>query len=134
MGIFSWLTSSPVADLAKPIDAVGNLYTTDKAKIEATKDLIHEENQTQIAQAEVNKVYASSSYFFNSAWVPLLGYTCGFLILLYYAPQIIICTWVWGKTALATGVVKQFPMQASDLLYLIGLLYGVGTHSLVKRN
>jgi hypothetical protein len=127
MGILNWL--SP-----KTINAVGDLYTTDKARLEAEKDFTEVAQKPQLAQLEINKNYSLSSIFFNSAWIPLLGWTCGFLILIYYAPQILICTYVWGKEAIKTGIAGKFPMNSNDLLYLIGLLYGVGTHSLIKRN
>ncbi len=134
MGIFTSLLSGGGDQLAKPIEAVGNLYTTDKARLEAEKDLAEVTQKPQLAQLDINKVYAQSTSFFNSGWIPVLGWTCGFLVLLYYAPQTIISTYVWGLKAIQTGNVDKFPMSPNDLLYLLGLLYGVGTHSLVKRN
>jgi hypothetical protein len=131
MGVLNWLGIGK--EIAQPIDAISNLYTTDKAKLQAEKDLIDVEQKPQLAAIDLNKIFATSAIFFNSAWIPLLGWTCGFLILIFYAPQIIICTYVWGTQAIESGIVKQFPMQANDLLHIIGLLFGVGAHSLVKR-
>lgn len=131
MGILSWLGISK--QIAPTIDAVSNLYTTDKARLEAEKDLAEVTQKPQLAQLDINKTYALSSVIFNSGWIPLLGWTCGFLVLIFYAPQIVICTYVWGENAIDTGIVGKFPMSSADLLYLIGLLYGVGLHSLAKK-
>ena len=137
MGIINWWLgdniAKPIESLAKPIDSISNLYTTDKARIEAEKDFQEVVQKPQIAATQLNKIFALSKNFFNSAYIPMLGWTCGFLILIFYAPQIVICTYVWGARAISTGIVAPFPMKADDLLYLIGLLYGVGLHSLAKR-
>jgi hypothetical protein len=135
MSFLGWLglTKGIGKDIAQPIDAISNLYTTDKARLQGEKELTEIEQRPQLAAIDLNKIFAASSNFFNSAYIPLLGWTCGFLILIFYAPQIIIITYVWGMNTIHSGIVTQFPMSPNDLLHLIGLLFGVGMHSLAKK-
>lgn len=131
MGIMNWLGIGK--DLAEPINAVGNLYTTDKARIEAETKLQEILQKPQIAQLENNKLLALSGKLFNSGWMPLLGWTCGFLILLYYAPQILIVTYVWGKVCIISGKPIPFPMKADEILNLVYLLFGMGGLGVAKK-
>lgn len=131
MGIKDWLGIGDA--VAKPIEAVGNLYTTDKARIEAETKYQEVIQQPAIAQASVNTILASSEKLFNSGWQPLIGWTAGFLILLFYAPQIIITTYIWAKACLASGIVTPFPMKPDEILNLVWLLFGFGGYSLIKR-
>jgi hypothetical protein len=132
MSILNWLGIGK--EISQPIEAIGTLYTTDKERIDAETKLKEVTQKPQLATIDLQKIYASSAIFFNSAYIPMLGWTCGLLILIFYAPQILICTYVWGANAIHSGTVDKFPMQSSDLLYLLGLLYGVGAHSIVKKN
>lgn len=131
MGILSWMGIG--ADIAKPIQAVGDLYTTDKARIEAETGLQEQLEKGIVAQSNVNAILASSTRWFNSGWQPMMGWTCGFLILLYYFPQISIATWIWAEHCFATGVVSPFPIKADDILNLVYLLFGFGAHHLLNR-
>ena len=134
MGIADWLgISSAIKSAADPIKAVGDLYTTDKARIEAETELQKVVQKPQLAQLDTNKVFASSESFFKSGWSPLLGWTCGFLILVYYLPQIVIATYVWWGACLDTGIVKPFPIKPDDILNLVYLLFGFGAHSIVSK-
>jgi|SRR6185503_2354497 len=130
MGILNWLGIGK--DIAEPIKAVGDLYTTDKERLESQKDLQVELNKPILSQLSTNAIFASSSRFFNSGWQPLLGWACGFLILLYYFPQIVIATWIWGSACVHTGIVSPFPIKSDDILNLIYLLFGFGIHSLAN--
>lgn len=131
MGIASWLGLG--GDIAKPIDSVSNLYTTDKARIEAQKDLEEVTQKPALAQLAINQILASSSNLFVSGWQPLTGWTCGFLVLIYYFPQIIIATYVWGISCIDTGIVTSFPLRPDDILNLVYLLFGFGVHSIAKK-
>jgi hypothetical protein len=131
MGIKDWFGIGET--IAKPIEAVGNLYTTDKARIEAQTKYEEVIQKPVIAQLEVNKTLALSPEFFNSGWQPLIGWTAGFLILMFYAPQIAITTYVWAKACLASGVVSPYPMKPDEILNLVWLLFGFGGYSLIKR-
>jgi hypothetical protein len=131
VGVFDWMGFGK--DVAEPIRAVGELYTTDKARLEAEKDLTGELNKPVLAQLMNNAIMAGSSQLFNSGWQSLIGWSSGFLIMLYYVPQLVIMTWLWGVDCLYMGVVKPFPMKPDDLLNLVYLLFGFGAHSLFKK-
>lgn len=131
MGIMNWLGIG--ADIAKPIDSVSNLYTTDKARIEAQTKYEEIVQKPVLAQLANNGIMAAAQNIFEAGWQPLLGWTAGFLVLIYYAPQILIITYVWGSHCVAVGVVSPFPMKADDILNLVYLLFGFGGYSLAKR-
>lgn len=131
MGIKDWLGIG--SEIAKPIEAVGDLYTTDKARIEANTKLEDVLQKPVLAQIDLNKIFASSNNVFVSGWIPLLGWSCGFLLLAYYLPQIVIATWVWGHLCINSGIIKPFPMKPDDLMNLVYLLITSKIHSLIKK-
>jgi hypothetical protein len=131
MGVADWLGLGK--SVAEPINAVGNLYTTDKARIEAEKDFQDVVNRPILAQISNNAIMAAAQSIFVSGWQPLIGWTAGFLVLLYYAPQIIITTFVWGGNCIDSGMITPFPMKPDDILNLVWLLFGFGVHSLGGR-
>ncbi len=121
------------SQIAQPIRAVSDLYTTDKARIEAQADYESIAQKPQLAQLETNRIFALSSHFFNSAWQPLVAWTAGGCLALYYVPQLIIADVIWGMNCYSTGVVEPFPINPDDLLQLIYLLFGAGSYHLVKQ-
>lgn len=131
MGIKDWFGIGDV--VAKPIEAIGDLYTTDKARLEAEKNIQAELNKPILAQLDNNNAMVKSPVFFEAAWPAMIGWTSGFLVLLYYAPQIIIATYVWGSHCVHTGVVSPFPMTPHDVLNLVYLLFGFGTYHFAKN-
>lgn len=131
MGIKDWLGLGDA--ISTPIKAVGDLYTTDKARIEAETHYEEIVQKPVLAQIGTNAIMAAAQSLFVSGWQPLIGWTSGFLVLLYYAPQIIIITIVWGGNCLDSGIVTPFPMKPDELLNLVWLLFGFGGYSLIKR-
>jgi hypothetical protein len=121
------------AELAKPIDAVSNLYTTDKAKLEGEQKLAETQEKPQLAQLSNNAIMIASTHLFNSGWQPLVGWVSGFLVLLYYFPQILIATYVWGGHCISTGNVIPFPIPSDNIINLVYLLFGMGVHSIAKK-
>ena len=130
MNLPDWLTLGK--GVAEPIKAVGDLYTTDKARIEAEAKYEEIVQKPILAQISANAMMAVAKSLFVSGWQPLIGWTAGFLILIYYAPQIIIMTVVWGTNCLDLGIIEPFPMKPDELLNLVWLLVGFGGYSLVK--
>lgn len=135
MGISDWLGLGTA--ISKPIKAVGDLYTTDKSRLEAEAKLTEAEAKYEsvaqkpaMALIEVNRLFAMSTDFFKSAYIPLAGWTAGFLMLAYYFPQIVIITYVWGGECISTGIVKPFPMKPDDILNLVYVMCAGGVHSL----
>jgi hypothetical protein len=131
MGLASWLGFGK--EVAEPIRAVGDLYTTDKARIEAETKYEEIIQKPVLAQLANNGIMAAAQNIFEAGWQPLLGWTAGFLVLIYYAPQILIITYVWGRHCIDSGLVAPFPMKADDILNLVYLLFGFGGYSLAKK-
>jgi len=131
MGIMSWIGLG--ADIAKPIDAVSNLYTTDKARIAAETSYEAVTQKRGLAQLENNRLMAIAGNLFESSWQPLIGYTAGFCVALYYVPQLIVANVIWAQECIDTGHVIPFPIDPSDILNLVYLLFGFGTYHLVKK-
>jgi hypothetical protein len=132
MGVLDWLGISKA--VPETVKAVSDLYTTDKARMEATKSLIDADQRTDIESIKVNAIFAASERFFKSGFIPMTGWTVGFLILLFYAPQLIVNNWLWAKQCLATGKLVPFPMKPDDIMYLVGLVFGFHAHSIFKKN
>ncbi len=86
-----------------------------------------------MSESDKNLIADLSKTFFNSGWQPLIGWTAGFLILIYYAPQLIIADYVWTINCLQTGTITPFPIKPDDILNLVWLLFGFGTYSLAKN-
>jgi hypothetical protein len=131
MNIPDWLHLGKT--VAEPIKAVGDLYTTDKARIEAEAKYEEIAQKPRMGQIENNKLLILTGKVFNLGWMALLGWTCGFLVLLYYAPQILIITYVWGSDCIHTGVVNPFPMNSDEILNLVYLIFGMGGLGVVKN-
>lgn len=131
MGFLSWIGLG--AELAKPIDSVSNLYTTDKARLEAEKDLTEVAQKPRLAQLENNRIMALASNGFESLWQPLLGWTAGFCVALYYIPQLLVVNLVWAEEVLETHKITPFPIDPSDIMNLVYLLFGFGTYHIAKK-
>jgi len=144
MGIADWLGIGKT--IAEPIKAVGDLYTTDKARIEANAKLQEADSKVidsqtklqevtqkpQLALLEIDRILSMSSNIFKSGYVPLAGWTAGFLFLVYWFPQIIIATYVWGWACIESGRVTPFPIRPDEIMNLVYVMCAGGVHSLFK--
>jgi hypothetical protein len=108
---------------------------TDEIKdiIPSSQKMIEPTEKPVLAQIDNNKIMAMSKNFFTYAWPALIGWTCGLLVLIYYAPQIIIMTYVWGNYCIDNQVMIPFPIAPDDIIHLIYLLFGFGGYTLIKR-
>lgn len=138
MGIKDWLGIG--SEIAKPIEAVGDLYTTDKARLEATAKLTEAQTKLtevsqkpQLAFLEVDRILSMSSDFFKSSYIPMAGWTAGFLLLVYYLPQLVVMHYVWAKASIEAGRCSPFPMKPDDLLQLVYIMCAGGVHSILTR-
>lgn len=120
-------------DIAEPIRAVGDLYTTDKSRIEAEKEYEAVTQQRGLAQLDNNKIMAMSGRFFEAAWQPLCGWTAGFCVALYYIPQLMVADVIWTMNCIDQNRVIPFPIDSGDIINLVYLLFGFGTYHLVKK-
>jgi hypothetical protein len=131
MSIMSWVGLG--SEMAKPIKAVGDLYTTDKARIAADTELETAQQRRGLAQLENNRVMALASNLFTSGWQPMVAWSAGFCVALYYIPQLIIANIIWSNECFELGHVVPFPIDPTDILNLVYLLFGFGTYNIVKR-
>lgn len=131
MGIMNWLGIG--RELAEPINAVGTLYTTDKSRIEAEEKLQDTLQKPQLAQLENNRLLILTGKFFNTAWQPLIAWTSGACVFLYWVPQLLVANYIWAVQCLGKGTVIPFPIKPDDIYNLVWLLFGFGGYSLIKR-
>jgi hypothetical protein len=131
MGLMNWLGIGDA--ISKPIDSVSNLYTTDKARIEAETKLQDVMQKPVLAQQKINEVLASSSNFFNSAWQPLIGWSAGFLILMYWGPQLVLANYLWYLKCISINDIAPFPIKPDDIMNLVYLVFGFGGYTLIKK-
>jgi hypothetical protein len=70
---------------------------------------------------------------FESLWQPLLGWTAGFCVALYYIPQLVVVNLEWSLQVLETHEITPFPIDPGDIMNLVYLLFGFGTYHLAKK-
>lgn len=133
MSLFEWMGKGIGKDVAEPIKAIGDLYTTDKARIEAQTKLEEQMQKAVLSQAAINQTFASSAHLFNSGWQPLIGWTSGFLILIYWLPQLVLANYLWMGNCLDAHKVLDFPIKPTDMMNLIYLLFGFGGYTLIQK-
>jgi hypothetical protein len=127
MGIGSWLGLGK--DIAEPIKAVGDLYTTDKARIEAETKLEEVVQKPVIAQSEINKINAEDARWFNSGWRPLCGYVCTASLAWTYLFQPIF---VFILSA-AHGNIPILQNNTGDIMPIITGMLGLGILRSVEK-
>lgn len=131
MGLLSWIGLGE--ELAKPIDAASKFYTTDKERLDAENKLVLAGERRGLAQLENNKLMTVAGNVFQGSWQPLVGWTAGFCIALYWIPQLLIANLLWAQQCLDSGKVVPFPIDPTDILNLVYLLFGFGTYHLIKK-
>lgn len=131
MGLLNWL--GVAKDIAEPIKAVGDLYTTDKARLEAQGKFEEIQQKPQLAQLENNRLLILTGKVFNSAWAPLIGWTSGACVFLYWVPQLLVANYIWTVQCFTEGVVMPFPIKPDDIYNLVWLLFGFGGYSLIRK-
>jgi hypothetical protein len=131
MGLLNFLGLN--TDIAKPIEAISDLYTTDKAKLAAEAALEEVMQKRGLSQLENNKIMLMASNGFESLWIPLIGWTSGFCVALFYIPQLIVVNLEWSLQVLETHQITPFPIDPTDILNLVYLLFGFGTYHIAKK-
>lgn len=120
-------------ELAQPIEAVGKLYTTDKERLEAEAKLQEITQKPQLAQLENNRLLTLSGRLFNSGWQPLIAWTSGACVLLYWVPQLLVTNYLWAVACFHNNIILPFPISPDDIYNLVWLLFGFGSYSLIKH-
>lgn len=78
------------------------------------------------AQAEINKIEASSSTMFIAGWRPALGWVCALSLALYYPVRIITGMTLWVKSAWGASVLPVMPeVGIGDVIGLVMALLGM---------
>ena len=131
MGILDWIGIGK--DLARPIKAVGSLYTTEKDRLEAETRFAETIQKIDLGQQRLDEIMLSSSHFFVNAWPSLVGWTAGGCIFLYYVPQLVVANYLWITDCLIHNEVMPFPFDPTDMTQLVYLMFGFGGHHLIKH-
>ena len=131
MSIADWLGISKT--IPKTVEAVSQLYTTDKARLEAEKEIAQVIQKSDNLAGATNIVDAKSLAMFQSSWRPLLGWTAGACLALYYIPQILLTEYFWALQCIAKNAVVPFPMKADDILNLVYILLGFGAYRMIEK-
>lgn len=127
MGIKDWLGLGDT--IAKPIKAVGDLYTTDKARIEAETNYEAIAQKPQLAQIGVNEIDAQSNSWFNSGWRPLCGYVCTASLAWTYLFQPIFIFIL----SVAHGNIPVLQNNTGDIMPIITGMLGLGILRSVEK-
>lgn len=120
-------------DIAEASEGVSKLYTTDKERLEAEKNLTDVMQRPQLAQLDNNKLLILTGRFFNSGWQPLIGWTSGACVFMYWVPQLCVANWIWAHQCFSLGEVVKFPIAPDDIYNIVWLLFGFGGYSLIKK-
>lgn len=131
MGIMDYFNLG--GEIAKPIDSIGKLYTTDKDRLAAEEKLLDTLEKPDLAQKSLLDKAMGSSHFFESAWPALTGWTAGACVMLYWLPQLIVANVIWTMNCVEQHEVLKFPILPDDIFNLIYLLFGFGTYTLVRK-
>lgn len=115
--------------IAKPIQAIGDLYTTDRTRITAETEYQKVTQQTQLAQIQNNQIDAISESRFNSGWRPLCGYICALSLAWTYLLQPVF---IFIITA-AHGYIPALQNDSSDILPIITGMLGLGILRSVEK-
>lgn len=133
MGIFDWFGTKTISGLSGPIDSIGNLYTTDKARLEGEKGLVETAQKTDLETIQNNRLMILSGHFFNFGWQPLTGWTAGFCFALYWVPQLLVANYIWVSSCLQQHAIIGFPINPQDLFHLLYLLFGAGAMNFAHK-
>jgi hypothetical protein len=131
VGILNWLGIAQ--ELPETIDAVSKLYTTDKDKLADEQKLEETLEKPTLAQIGVNKILATSSNIFKSGFMPLIGWTSGFCIALYWIPRLSFTDYYWIDLCIQTHKLIDYPIKPDELYNLLWLIFGFGGYRLIDK-
>lgn len=140
MGFGAWLFGSQVADVAKPVEAVGNaldqLFTSDDERAAAGAVMEKLRQQPGVLQVELNKIEAAHPSLFIAGWRPALGWVCVMSLALYYPVRIITGMTLWVMMVIKGGVMLPLPdVGIADVLGLVLAMLGMsGMRSWEKKH
>lgn len=89
---------------------------------------------TDSAQADINKIEASSSSWWKSGWRPGIGWVGVAALFMYYVPYCAAATVVWILQCVHTHTLVARPnLDISDLIALVTILLGASTQRTLER-
>lgn len=107
---------------ASPIEAIGNvldkLFTSDKERLDKQVILNRLATQSEMVQAEINKIEAGHRTLFVAGWRPFIGWVCGVGFAYSFVLRDLML-WVFSSST----VVETLPALDNDTL--MTLLYAV---------
>ena len=107
---------------ASPIEAIGNvldkLFTSDKERLDKQVILNRLATQSEMVQAEINKIEAGHRTLFVAGWRPFIGWVCGVGFAYSFVLRDLML-WVFSSSTF----VETLPALDNDTL--MTLLYAV---------
>lgn len=107
---------------ASPIEAIGNvldkLFTSDKERLDKQVILNRLATQSEMVQAEINKIEAGHRTLFVAGWRPFIGWVCGVGFAYSFVLRDLML-WVFSSST----VMETLPALDNDTL--MTLLYAV---------
>lgn len=136
MGILDIFGAGDAA--SKPIEAVGKtldgLFTSDDERLTHAEVMERLRQNPQSWQAAINLVDANSNWWFQRGWRPSYGWVGSISLFFYFVPQYIIASYLWTIMCLEQHKILDFPISATPILELTGILLGVyGTQRMVEK-
>ena len=112
-----------------PIEAISNiicnLFSSDDEKLDKKALILKLEQETDMAQIELNKIEAAHTSIFVAGARPAILWVCAISIAAYFLPQYIMGSVLWIKMCLAKNAFVPYPIQINTLIELIGALLGL---------
>jgi hypothetical protein len=109
-----------------PIEAVGKvldtLFTSDKERLDKQLMLSRLASQSEMVQAEINKIEAGQRTLFVAGWRPFIGWICG-VGLAYNFILRDLMAWIFRHSG---EVVALPPLDIEALMTLLYALLGLG--------
>ena len=125
----NWFKALFVSKPAETIDAIGNvfdnLFTSDDERLTHEEIKLRLAQKPQMAQAEINKIQASSRSVFVAGARPFLMWVCGVGLAMAFIVNPLIVTFFTG--------VKEIPVPLEQMMELTLAMLGLATLRTVEK-
>ena len=125
----NWFKALFVSKPAETIDAIGNvfdnLFTSDDERLTHEEIKMRLAQKPQMAQAEINKIQASSRSVFVAGARPFLMWVCGVGLAMAFIVNPLIVTFFTG--------VKEIPVPLEQMMELTLAMLGLATLRTVEK-
>lgn len=110
-------------EIDKVLDLIPNVNDRAKAKEGLMTQLATILSQQDQSQADINKVEAASSNWFESSWRPFLAWVCVISLAWFYAIYPLVS---WISLCINSGLHIPVPDKPTDMQNLVMALLGLG--------